>query len=59
MDRTKNHLEVEKEYAEHIDKLVEEQVAACLKTYIPQELQDEVAESKRQLAEIQRALHNS
>lgn len=51
--------EMEKEYASQIDELVEEQVAICLKTHIPEELQNEVAESKRQLEELQQALHNS
>jgi hypothetical protein len=51
--------EIEREYADQIDRLVEEQVAACLMTHIPQELQDEVAKSKRELEALQRALHNS
>jgi len=40
---------VEREITEQMDKLVQERVAECLKTHIPQELQDEVARSKREL----------
>lgn len=41
--------EVEREIVEQMDKLVQERVAECLKTHIPQELQDEVGRSKREL----------
>jgi len=51
--------QVEEEVASQIDQLVEEQVALCLKTHIPQELQDELAEQKRELKEVRRQLHNS
>ena len=39
---------VEREITEQMDKLVQERVAECLKTHIPQELQDEVARSDRE-----------
>ena len=44
---------------EEIDTIVEEQVAAELPRVIPQSLQDEVARHRKQLQEVQRALHNS
>lgn len=42
-----------------IDKVVQEQVAACLAAEIPQEVQDEVARTKAELDIAQRELHNS
>ncbi|KAI0800404.1 hypothetical protein C8Q74DRAFT_1314011 [Fomes fomentarius] len=42
-----------------IDALVEEQVALQLPEYIPQELQDELRDQRKQLEEVQKALHNS
>ncbi|CAK5266098.1 unnamed protein product [Mycena citricolor] len=42
-----------------VDQLVDEQVAACLATHIPQELQDQVAEQQKELEELHRDLHNS
>ncbi|KAJ7655386.1 hypothetical protein B0H17DRAFT_1099150 [Mycena rosella] len=42
-----------------MDELVAEEVERCLKTHIPQELQDEVAEQQRILEEVRRDLHNS
>ena len=50
---------VEREITEQMDKLVQEHVAECLKTHIPQELQDEVARSKRELKQVRLALHDS
>jgi hypothetical protein len=50
---------VEREITEQMDKLVQERVAECLKTHIPQELQDEVARSKLELKQVRIALHNS
>ena len=52
-------LVVEREIAEQMDKLVQERVAECLKTHIPQELQDEVARSKRELKQVRLELHDS
>ncbi|KAF8911549.1 hypothetical protein CPB84DRAFT_929794 [Gymnopilus junonius] len=51
--------QVEQEIATRIDELVKEHVAKCLKVHIPQELQDEVASSKRELEELNIRLHNS
>ena len=50
---------VEREITAQMDKLVQERVAECLKTHIPQELQDEVARSKRELKQVRLALHDS
>ena len=50
---------MEREIAEQMDKLVQERVAECLKTHIPQELQDEVARSKRELKQVRLELHDS
>jgi hypothetical protein len=50
---------VEREITEKMDKLVQERVAECLKTHIPQELQDEVARSKRELKQVRLELHDS
>ncbi|OBZ65948.1 hypothetical protein A0H81_14187 [Grifola frondosa] len=50
---------IEKEISDQIDHLVEEQVNLLLPDYIPQELQDEVAGYRKQLEEVQKALHNS
>ncbi len=44
---------------EQIDEIVKEQVAAEMPRLIPQSLQDEVAHHRRQLEDVQRALHNS
>ncbi|KAG5636935.1 hypothetical protein H0H81_006331 [Sphagnurus paluster] len=49
----------EREIAQEIDGLVREQVAECLKTLIPQDLQDEVAAQKTELGELRIKLHNS
>ena len=50
---------MEREIAEQMDKLVKERVAECLKTHIPQELQDEVAKSKSELKQVRLELHDS
>ena len=50
---------MEREIAVQMDKLVQERVAECLKTHIPQNLQDEVARSKRELNQVRLALHDS
>ena len=50
---------VEREIAEKMDQLVQERVSECLKTHIPQELQDEVARSKMELKQVRLELHNS
>jgi hypothetical protein len=50
---------VEEDIDTHIDELVKVQVAKDLDQYIPKTLQDELAERKLQLEEVQRALHNS
>lgn len=52
-------LPVEQEIATRIDELVKEHVAECLKIHIPQDLQEEVASSKRELDELNIRLHNS
>jgi uncharacterized protein (DUF433 family) len=53
------NIQVEQEIASQMDELVKEQVEECLKTYIPKELQDELAISKRELEELNLKLHNS
>lgn len=50
---------VEREIQQQIDDLVKEHVAECLKEHIPIELQLEVAERKRELEQLNLALHNS
>lgn len=50
---------VEEELAAQIDDVVKEQVAACLGTHIPPELQDEVVENNEELEKVRMALHNS
>lgn len=42
-----------------MDKLVQERVAECLKTHIPQELQDEFTRNKNELKQVRLALHDS
>ncbi|KAI0820993.1 hypothetical protein BC629DRAFT_1587331 [Irpex lacteus] len=44
---------------EQIDEIVKEQVATEMPRLIPRSLQDEVAHHRRQLEDVQRALHNS
>ncbi|KIP08676.1 hypothetical protein PHLGIDRAFT_126872 [Phlebiopsis gigantea 11061_1 CR5-6] len=44
---------------EQIDEIVKEKVAEELPRMMPKHLQDEVAYHRKQLAEVQRALHNS
>ncbi|KII95613.1 hypothetical protein PLICRDRAFT_34534 [Plicaturopsis crispa FD-325 SS-3] len=51
--------QIEKEIEEQIDIQVEEQLALHLEKHAPQALQDEVAEQRRELEELQRQLHNS
>jgi len=51
--------QVEADIEIQIDELVREQVAKYLEKYIPKALQDELADRKRELEEVQRALHNS
>jgi len=51
--------QVEDDIAREIEELVAEQVAVCLKTHIPQELQEEVKEQQKILEEVRRELHNS
>ncbi|KAF9529783.1 hypothetical protein CPB83DRAFT_852170 [Crepidotus variabilis] len=51
--------QVEREITGQIDELVKEQVAECLKAHIPHDLQEEVAGSRRELEELNLALHNS
>jgi hypothetical protein len=53
------NIQVEQEIESQIDEIVKEQVEECLKTYIPKELQDELAVSKRELEELNLRLHNS
>lgn len=50
---------VEKEITLQIDDIVQAQVAACLQTHIPKELQDEVEDNKQELERARIALHNS
>ena len=50
---------MEEELAAQIDDVVKEQVAACLGTHIPPELQDEVVENNEELEKVRMALHNS
>ena len=50
---------VEAGVMEQIDDIVKEQVAAEIPRIIPQSLQDEVAHYRKQLEDVQRALHNS
>ncbi|KAF5386215.1 hypothetical protein D9615_002317 [Tricholomella constricta] len=47
-----------REIEEEIDELVKEQVAECLKTIIPQDLQEQVAEQRSELEELGIQLHN-
>jgi len=49
----------EDDIAREIDDLVAKQVAVCLKTHIPQDLQEEVAAQQKELEEVRRKLHNS
>jgi hypothetical protein len=42
-----------------IDQVVNERVAEIVKGHLSKELEDEAAEHRRQLGELQRALHNS
>ena len=42
-----------------IDDIVQAQVAACLQTHIPKDLQDEVEDNKLELERARVALHNS
>ncbi|GLB37352.1 hypothetical protein LshimejAT787_0404030 [Lyophyllum shimeji] len=51
--------QAQREIEAEIDGLVREQVAECLKTIIPQDLQDEVAAQKSELEELRIQLHNS
>jgi hypothetical protein len=53
------HYTVEEEITAQIDDMVKEYVAECLKAHIPQDLQDEVAMSKKELEELNLRLHNS
>ena len=50
---------MEAELETHIDEMVKEQVAHNLDKYIPKALQDELAERKQALNNVQLALHNS
>ncbi|KAF5322068.1 hypothetical protein D9619_001639 [Psilocybe cf. subviscida] len=50
---------VEEEITAQIDDMVKEYVAECLKAHIPQDLQEEVAMSKKELEELNLRLHNS
>jgi hypothetical protein len=49
----------EQEIEQELDELVREQVALCLEAHISQELQDEVAQSQRELEDLRLQLHNS
>jgi len=51
--------QAEDDIAREIDRIVEEQVAVCLKSHISQELQDEVKEQENELEKVRRDLHNS
>ncbi|KAJ6631500.1 hypothetical protein B0H10DRAFT_1772982 [Mycena sp. CBHHK59/15] len=51
--------QVEDEIAAEIDQLVAEQVVLCLKTHIPQDLQDEVAKQQKILGQVRRDLNNT
>lgn len=53
------HSLVEAGVMEEIDEAVKEKVAEELPRMMPKYLQDEVANHRKQLAEVQRALHNS
>jgi hypothetical protein len=50
---------VEADIERQIDEMLKQQVAENLERHIPKKLQDELAERKRELEEVQRALHNS
>jgi hypothetical protein len=50
---------VEREIQNQIDEIVREHVFECLKDHIPIELQLEAAERKRELEQLNLALHNS
>lgn len=44
---------------EEIDEIVRDQVALLLPTYISEQLQAELMDHRKQLDEVQKALHNS
>jgi len=50
---------VETEIEIQIEETVKQQVANKLEEYIPKALQDELAERKQELEQVQQALHNS
>lgn len=50
---------MEAEIETQIDEMLKEQVAENLERHIPKALQDELAERKQELEDVQRALHNS
>ncbi|PPQ64554.1 hypothetical protein CVT24_008456 [Panaeolus cyanescens] len=52
-------IQVEQEVTDQIDELVKAHVAECLRAHIPQDLQDEIATSKRELERLTHSLHNS
>lgn len=52
-------LVVEADVDSQIDELVKAQVSSALSHHIPKDLQDELEGRQMELAEIQRALHNS
>ncbi|KAF5354755.1 hypothetical protein D9756_005509 [Leucocoprinus leucothites] len=52
-------VEVSQEIVDQIDELVKDQVAHCLKDHMPEDLQLDLAESKREYEDLQLALHNS
>ena len=52
-------LQVETGVLEDIDKTVREQVARLLPQHIPQKLQEELRRHQEELAELEKALHNS
>jgi len=51
--------QVDDDIAREIEQLVAEQVAVCLETHIPQDLQDEVAEQQMMLDKVRGEFHNS
>ncbi|KAJ7647753.1 hypothetical protein FB45DRAFT_208129 [Roridomyces roridus] len=51
--------QAEDDIAREIEDLVAKQVAICLETHIPPNLQEEIAGQQKELEEVQRHLHNS
>jgi len=51
--------QVETDIEIQMEEILKEQVAVNLERYIPKALQDELSDRKRELEDVQRALHNS